>query len=263
VVSKNRTIQNRPKNVSAQTSATSNRGLKVPGPEITDLIRAANLFPKEGAPNLVQLALGIPHASVSSSPSASPSRSASAAILWEEEEFSKALEEAIERLPEDLRIYLFEKCKDVPRKKIGACISFQLEWARKAHETLTNIVPQIQNDDIKHLRVCPLCGKIFYAVRKNQHYWPEACAQKARDEKWRRGYAEKHGHTYKAPSREPRFIAKVRRILEDRYQGSFRSTAENKKELAAYANVTLKECEEALKNIAAHKKKRAKTARKR
>src|SRR6185436_7888214 len=137
-MSKKKVRQNRPKNVFAQTPATSNRGLKVPAPEIADLIRAANLFPKEGAPNLVQLAWGIPHASVSSSPSASPSRSTSAAIPWDEEEFSKALEEAIEHLPEDLRLYLFEKCKDVPRKKIGACISFQLEWARKAHETLTN-----------------------------------------------------------------------------------------------------------------------------
>ncbi len=131
---------------------------------------------------------------------------------------------------------------------------------RTFRQALHLILPLIRNEKIKYLRECPTCGKVFLAARENQWYWPTVCAKKQRQEKWASEYKKKHGHSYRR-TREPRYLVKIRKALE-RWGDLFNPTLENKKDLAANADVTLRQCEEALNYIKKPTKtKRVKTAK--
>ena len=106
---------------------------------------------------------------------------------------------------------------------------------------------------------CPLCSKFFIAKRKTQTHCP-SCAKKLRQKNWRANYEKREGRPYQQ-TREAAYVKKVRKALEN-WKGSFKPTLENKKELAAKADVALKQCEAALE-IIADERKRAQTARKR
>lgn len=135
---------------------------------------------------------------------------------------------------------------------------------RRARGALYEMVRLIKNEEIGYLRECKVCGQIFFASRKDQWGCTLAHSKKQRQEKWR----ATSGYQPKPRPKQPRRLASIRRSLE-RWSGEFNPTYENLKELAAQADVTVKECEAALEFIEQTKvktpmtKKRAETARKR
>lgn len=140
---------------------------------------------------------------------------------------------------------------------------------RRFRESLNLLLPLIRNEKIKYLRKCLSCGQVFLAVRENQWYWPPSCAKKERQKKWTKRYKEKHLHPYKRPSSRATIVSEEVEKLES-VRRSLKlwkkppETREEKMELAAQSDITLRECEAALKIISSEqKKKRAKTAPKR
>lgn len=106
---------------------------------------------------------------------------------------------------------------------------------------------------------CPRCEKFFIAKRRSPLLCP-ACSKKQRQRTWRENYEKAHGHPYQQ-KREPAYVKKVRKALEN--WKDFEPTDENKKDLAADVDVTLKQCEAALEYLKPTQKKRAGKAHKR
>ncbi|MBA3515410.1 MAG: hypothetical protein H0T77_13665, partial [Pyrinomonadaceae bacterium] len=123
---------------------------------------------------------------------------------------------------------------------------------------LREMVCLIKDEEIGYLRECKVCFQIFFASRKDQWGCTLAHSKKQRQEKW----LSTSGYQPKPRPKQPRRLEAVRRSLE-RWAGKFEPTYENLKELAAQADVTVKECQAALDFIDQHKNKRAKTASKR
>ncbi|MCM3903673.1 MAG: hypothetical protein ND866_18385 [Pyrinomonadaceae bacterium] len=98
---------------------------------------------------------------------------------------------------------------------------------------------------------CPRCVKFFIAKRGTPLHCP-ACAKKLRQRKWRERYEKEQGHPYQQ-KREPMYVKKIRKLLERRPR--FKPTLENKRSLAADANVNMEQCETALEIILETKRK--------
>lgn len=275
MVARNKTRQNRAKNVSAETvikTVIRAKRLKAPGPRLAELIASANLIPA-GTVLRENIVGGKP------------------VPTYQE------LERAVQELPKDLRHDLsvvldrgsgqplYWGGPDVGVADQAVSLSPEIEQAvrvgsvihrynevRKARELLDQIIVVIGEGEIGLVRKCKLCGRVFFAGRRDQWHCSPECAKKARQRKWKAG----KGHDYKPKARvkQPRRLAVVVRSL-DRWKSPFVPTYENLKELAAKADVTLKECEEALAYIKRDqgetakvkkqksKTKRAKTASKR
>lgn len=140
----------------------------------------------------------------------------------------------------------------------------------------------IQGEEITYIRKCKMCGRFFFAGRDSdrvkQWYCPPPdefvpdspnCAKKKRNKTWKTNYEAKHGHPYKPPSNKPRHVEKIRSRHVEKIQRflttweDFERNYENEKELAALADISLRQCQTALDYMFNGQTKRAKTAPKR
>lgn len=174
------------KNVSKPKSIPTR--LKKPGTALAELVEMVNLVPRE-----VEL------------PELEPSL-----MLKENEPVLLAF---IERLPEKLKAHLIKVYQEDPFavfKKIGtwgspmpeglaaelnnpqlmAHYARLLTWReyneiKKAREMFRALIPVIQSEEIKYLRECEHCGKIFFAGRKDKKGCSAPCLNQIRKKRWK------------------------------------------------------------------------------
>jgi hypothetical protein len=220
------------KQASSETPAKmpATRGFKQPGKKLADIIKRVNLVSKDDklpetiAPSLAEILPTIPKI--------------------------EELEAAIATLPQKLAAYLRSMLHEEPWEGFsptGRILRVISVYNRiySDREALYRVISLIEDKEIGYLRECRNCGRIFFAGRDNQWYCPNTCSKKKRQKEWLRNYEEKHGHSYRPKTREPRHVAKVRQALERWEKPLDKPTYEDMKELAALADVTVKQCQAA------------------
>jgi len=234
--------ETRAKTLTPGKSSLSKRGLKEPSEEMAKIIRLVNLVPK-GVP--------LPRKPFDTE---------------DERELTRdEFEARIQLLPPRLAAYLMGLLSN----KHWWAVVLAYDEVYSVREVFYGLRRLAQTKEIQYLRECRNCEQMFFAGRETQVFCPEtSCASQAkkkRQEKWLAGYEEKHGHAYRQPQRKPPHVEKIRRIMKRLWPNTFfERNYENEKEIAAQADITVKQCQVALDYLtSAQTKKRAKTARER
>lgn len=178
--------------------ARPKRGFKRPRPELDEIIRVINLLPDDPPP----LPLTIEQAN--SLPSELNEylnqvyenqfeHSESDTHSWDYMEWEyKQILEARESLRQLMReatevsdeetIYFHDS--------IDARAYLLISKERKVSVQMSPFAQAIEGAEIDYLRYCEMCGKIFYAGRKNQQCCTPKCAKARRQKRWRQRYKE-------------------------------------------------------------------------
>jgi hypothetical protein len=224
---------------SKQAEVKRKRGMKMPGEELAQTLSLVNLVP--------------PSVTLPEKPFRDDFP------LEHEGETVPEFEAAIRALPQKLANYLFTILHDPKFGIFGrVAVGVQYERIRKTREVLYGVIRLIESGEIGYLRECLSCRQLFFAGRENQWRCLE-CAKKYRDQQWRKRYKKKHGHAYRPKSRKPAHVENVSRCLTA--WSDFERTYDNEKELAARADIALKQCRAVLDYLETQKQ-RAQTLRK-
>ncbi len=176
-----------------ETPTAYKKGLKRPKPELEQIIRLVNLLPTDHPQRLetVEQANNLPdelgtHLSevYDKGRADCDSDLAWAMMTWEYGEIVKA-HTALRQLIREARassddIILFED--------IDAGAYLSVRHGPTVRVVLSQFARAIEGAEIDYLRECEICGKLFYAGRKNQQCCTVKCAKAQRQKRWRQKY---------------------------------------------------------------------------
>lgn len=230
--------QNKAKTASSKVPAKTRRPvLKVPSSGLSEIIELVNLVP----------------------PDAKLPEELAGSFEWRLMEGKSArktveeIEQAIAELPPKLAAHLTEYLASLKGDYRAQRVDARYRRIRTARQALLEIFRLIEREEIRYLRQCKNCGRVFFAGKDNQWYCPPGteggrseCGKRQRQQNWLRAYEEKYGHPYRPP-RKPAHVEKVRKVIQRLWpDGSFERDYETEKEIAAQADITVKHCQLAL-----------------